>query len=340
MRSESPFRTKSLRLLGLGILVAVIDCLLLVSALRERHFAGIVLALLASLAAVGLVWLLWRETRAGLVQRATSESRESQKTTPGAEVSSPSLTTAEGPVPGLANTPSVPTEPEGFVAVRTAQAGSPASTSVPSREQPEAYADQPSLGAEKALPTIQPGIPPLTADPLDNRPWVKLVEEVVELFDEIESIHPRLHPPAQELAKHLKDRLVEILERNQVEILHKGEIGVRFNRARHQPAMPPADPEVAVVAEVLSPGFVVGRRVLRRAHVRLASAGDLEAPVKSQSSLAPPSQPGTRFSQSTSAASGGGALEGQPVPPLDRGGEPLSPNPERSRFDEREPNPQ
>jgi hypothetical protein len=96
MRSESPFRTKSLRLLGLGILVAVIDCLLLVSALRERHFAGIVLALLASLAAVGLVWLLWRETRAGLVQRATSESRESQKTTPGAEVSSPSLTSAEG----------------------------------------------------------------------------------------------------------------------------------------------------------------------------------------------------------------------------------------------------
>ncbi len=340
MRAESPFRTKPLLLLGLGILVAAIDCLLFMSALHEGHLAGIILAPLASLAAVALAWLLWQETRPGLVQHATPESRESEKTIPGPRLCSPSLTSAKGPVPGVANIPSLPTEPEALVAVRIAQAESLASTSPLSGKQLEGLADQPSPGAEKALPTPQPSVPPPTSDPLDNRPWIKLVEEVVELFDEIESIHPRLHPPAQELTKHLKDRLVEILERNQVEILHKREIAVPFNRARHQPAMPPADPEIAVVAEVLSPGFAVGRRVLRRAYVRLASTGELEAPVTSQASFAPPSQPGTQFSQSSSAASGGGELEGQPTPPLDRGGEPLSPNPERSRSDEREPNSQ
>jgi hypothetical protein len=200
-------------------------------------------------------------------------------------------------------------------------------------------ASQPRPMAEKVPPATQPRVlPPPRPDPLDNRPWIKLVEEVVELFNEIESIYPRLHPPAQELAKHLKDRLVEVLERNRVDILHKGEIAVRFNRARHQPAAPPADPEVAVVAEVLSPGFAVGRRVLRRAHVRLASAGELEATVKSQSTPAPPSLPGTRLSQSAPSPSGGGALEGPPAFPLDPGAEPLSPDSEQSRFDNREPN--
>ena len=340
MRAESPFRTKPLLLLGLGILVAAIDCLLFMIALREGHPAGIILAPLGSLAAVALVWLIWRETRVGLVQHATSESRESEKTIPGPGLCSPSLTPAESPVPGVANSPSLPTEPEALVAVRIAQAESLASTSPLFGEQPEGLTGQPRPEAKKASPTPQPSIPPPTSDPLDNRPWIKLVEEVVELFDEMESIHPRLHPPAQELAKHLTDRLVEILERNQVEILHKREIAVPFNRARHQPAMLPADPEVAVVAEVLSPGFAVGQRVLRRAYVRLASAGELGAALKSQSTPAPASLPETGFSQSTSAASGGGGLEGQPALPLDRSGEPLSPNPERSRSDEREPNPQ
>jgi hypothetical protein len=46
-----------------------------------------------------------------------------------------------------------------------------------------------------------------------------------------------------------------------------------FDRLRHQPDHTrPGITQGAAIAQTLSPGFAVGRRVLRRARVRLATA--------------------------------------------------------------------
>lgn len=100
-----------------------------------------------------------------------------------------------------------------------------------------------------------------TADPLDNRPWIGLVEDCVQLLDEMDRDFEHAEPERKDLAEHVVLRLSEILERAGVEVID-GE--ATFDRTRHQ--APKASPGMAVVATI-SPGYAVGRRVLRRAKV-------------------------------------------------------------------------
>lgn len=102
-------------------------------------------------------------------------------------------------------------------------------------------------------------------DPLDNKPWLGLVEECTELFGELDRHRADFDPLRQEVVDHVSYRLQEVLERNGVE----GICGdARFDHNRHQPDRSGAATGAAI-AETLSPGFAVGRRVLRRARVRL-----------------------------------------------------------------------
>lgn len=108
--------------------------------------------------------------------------------------------------------------------------------------------------------------------PLANAAWLTLVEECVALFDELERHRATFDPARQELAEHVCLRVREILQRANVEII---DAEARFDRRRHQPAtsgngIRPGDPIVAT----LSPGFAVGRRILRRATVRVSPAGE------------------------------------------------------------------
>ena len=100
-----------------------------------------------------------------------------------------------------------------------------------------------------------------TADPLDNRPWLALVEECVQLLEELESDFELADPERKELVEHVVLRLGEILVRAGVETIADE---ATFDRVRHQASK--ASQGMSVV-ETVSPGYAVGRRVLRRARV-------------------------------------------------------------------------
>ena len=105
-------------------------------------------------------------------------------------------------------------------------------------------------------------------DLLNNKAWIKLTQECVTLFDELDRKSTSMDPRRQELAGYVCSQLEEILERCGVTIISGDST---FDDRRHRPY--PAVSRVAAgtaIAETLSPGFVVGPRVLRRARVRLA----------------------------------------------------------------------
>ncbi len=97
--------------------------------------------------------------------------------------------------------------------------------------------------------------------------WMKLVEECVEVVDELDRHISTFDAPRREVAEHVVLRIEEVLERSGVEVISDEPI---FDRSRHQPigASATASPGAAI-SETLSPGFAVGRRVLRRARVRV-----------------------------------------------------------------------
>ena len=106
------------------------------------------------------------------------------------------------------------------------------------------------------------------ASPLEEGRWMKLVEECVEIVDELVEHMGSFDAPRREVAGHVILRLEEILGRSGVEIISNDTI---FDRARHKPdADHSALDNSTTVGQILSPGFAVEPRVLRRARVRLA----------------------------------------------------------------------
>jgi len=102
--------------------------------------------------------------------------------------------------------------------------------------------------------------------PADEQ-WMDLVEECVGVVKDLNRHMNGFDSARQELADHVILSLAEGLERTGVELISDDEI---FDSKRHEPAnatsrVAPGTP----IAEILSPGFAVGRRVLRRAQVRV-----------------------------------------------------------------------
>ncbi len=96
---------------------------------------------------------------------------------------------------------------------------------------------------------------------------MKLVEECVDMVDELDEHMESFDAPRREVARHVILRLEEILGRSGVEIISNE---ATFDRARHKPeAAHAAIANGAALSETISPGFAVGRRVLRRARVRV-----------------------------------------------------------------------
>lgn len=106
----------------------------------------------------------------------------------------------------------------------------------------------------------------LPGEPLENRPWIKLVEECVELVDELDQHSRSFDGPRRELTEHVILRLEEVLERSGVEVISGEET---FDRGRHKPDGVGTAAPGAAISGTLSPGFAVGRRVLRRARVQV-----------------------------------------------------------------------
>jgi hypothetical protein len=105
------------------------------------------------------------------------------------------------------------------------------------------------------------------ASPPEDRDWMKLVEECVEVVDELDEHMGSFDAPRREVAGHVILRLEEILGRSGVDVISNDAI---FDRARHKPdADHTATDNGAAVYDTMSPGFAIGSRVLRRARVQL-----------------------------------------------------------------------
>ncbi len=108
----------------------------------------------------------------------------------------------------------------------------------------------------------------VAGEPLENKPWISLIEECVALHEELERLRPSLDVATAEFADHCCCRVQEILERSGVRILADD---ATFDPSRHHAEATGASPLGGTPIEAtLSPGFAVGRRILRRARVRLA----------------------------------------------------------------------
>lgn len=115
---------------------------------------------------------------------------------------------------------------------------------------------------------------PLSDDPLQDKHWLSLVEATVNLLEELERHRPYANLTTSDLAEHVDLRMQEILERSGVTVF-AGD--TTFDRNRHQPVPPAAHARPGtLVIETLRPGLAVGRRVFRRARVRLANDGAMK----------------------------------------------------------------
>jgi molecular chaperone GrpE (heat shock protein) len=101
-------------------------------------------------------------------------------------------------------------------------------------------------------------------DPLDNKLWLKLVEECVELFDELDREEAHFAPQQREVARHVCLRLQEMLQRSNVHLIDQP---APFDRKLHQLDTAASALTQPSDIEIMSPGFRVDRRILRRARV-------------------------------------------------------------------------
>jgi hypothetical protein len=142
----------------------------------------------------------------------------------------------------------------------------------PTGAEPGHREHQPSKGEIYPVLDVRrlvPEQPAKTSDPLDNKAWVNLVGECVELFDEMDGVTASSSDPRKDLAEHVCYRLREILERSGVEVL-EGDSSTQFDGLQHQlGGKATRTPEGTQITGTLSPGFRIGRRVFRRARVTI-----------------------------------------------------------------------
>jgi hypothetical protein len=108
-----------------------------------------------------------------------------------------------------------------------------------------------------------------SSDLLGNPAWMSLVQENVAVVDELEHHASSLDSSARAIADHATALICEALERADVELIADDK---RFDARRHSPLdktgrIPLGTP----IVETVSPGFAVGKRVLRRASVRVST---------------------------------------------------------------------
>lgn len=150
-------------------------------------------------------------------------------------------------------------------------------TNQPAPEQSESSRDDSrAVGAAAFGPGIERKEGPVRTDEdlgysLFNRPWVKLVEDCTELYSEIADRLPCYDPNQLNLAHHVLDRLLEILERNGVTIISGDHL---FDRTRHATEGGSRDvPADSPILATISPGFAIEKRVLRKAVVKVEISG-------------------------------------------------------------------
>jgi len=101
----------------------------------------------------------------------------------------------------------------------------------------------------------------------EDEQWIELVEECVGVVKELDRNMAAFDPARRELADHVILSLAEGLERSGVDLIVDDEA---FDNKRHEPAEAQVQTAPgATITETVSPGIAVGRRVLRKAQVRV-----------------------------------------------------------------------
>jgi hypothetical protein len=122
-------------------------------------------------------------------------------------------------------------------------------------------------GPPDVTPRVESSLPVTRVEGSGDGQWTGLAEGCVEVIDELDQHIVGFDAPRQELAEHVMLRLEEVLERSGVEVIMDE---ASFDRARHRPVSGGvAVSDGAAITETISPGFAVGRRVLRRARVQV-----------------------------------------------------------------------
>jgi hypothetical protein len=139
---------------------------------------------------------------------------------------------------------------------------------------PESYSrppvqTAPPNAAVQQRSSISKEPPPAAEDPLDNKRWLGLVKGCVDLFDELDGLFPDTDS-RQEAAHHVMHRLREILSRSGVEIISRDRTYDVY-RHRLEPPGTTAAPGTPII-KIISPGFAIGRVVLRPARVQVATS--------------------------------------------------------------------
>lgn len=204
----------------------------------------VVLLIIVSLALVGvIVWIFWMfGTQRWITARSLTANRANNQPNrlPGTSASHVSQQ-AYQPYPAQAQSGS--SEQQNFTSDRRSGGNT-------------------VLDREKSPLQAQP------EDPLKNKRWLGLAEGCVELYDELDGLFPP-SDPRQEAATHVMRRLQGILARSGVEpISHDRSYDIhRHLVVPPNLAVTPGTP----IARIVSPGFAVGRRVIRPAQVQVAS---------------------------------------------------------------------
>lgn len=137
--------------------------------------------------------------------------------------------------------------------------------------KPQPSALQPPPEAPSEVSPVSPPSNTLgSVEPLDNAPWVGLASQCAELFDELDRTLDQFDPARREVAEHALYRLREVLELSGVDVIEGDPV---FDRNRHEPVGPvPTGATDKGAMRIVSPGFAVGQRVLRRARVSFSPA--------------------------------------------------------------------
>lgn len=150
---------------------------------------------------------------------------------------------------------------------RSVEETTPASTSAepPAEPAPAPVTPITAVGGDKAEAQPQAFSHAEAPSLLNDRPFAKLAEFCVDLFDELDDASLHFDEARREVALHVKERLQEALLACGVEVIDQD---APFDRSLHQPirktsGVAPGDPRWR--ARIVSPGFKLERRVLRRA---------------------------------------------------------------------------
>lgn len=130
--------------------------------------------------------------------------------------------------------------------------------------------------AEKRAEEVSVGKPAEPAEKrdslLDNKPYVKLIEDVFMLSAEVERIMAKSKDDGVKgFAEHIFCRIEDMVERNGALSIGNEKL---FDIRRHQPVPVALVPDGARIAQTVRPGWRLEERVMRRAKVRIVSENE------------------------------------------------------------------